>query len=138
MTSRNKAILWVAFVFLMGGLFGAALTHLFIHHSLGRSGYSFLPFMHRRPSPQKVVERFSKRLDLDPAQQDELQEILERSRERYQSANKETRRLYRRVRRSTLQENRAILRAEQLQGFEDFVKRHDRRRRRPPKESFHR
>ena len=74
MTSRNKAILWVAFVFLMGGLFGAALTHLFIHHSLGRSGYSFLPFMHRRPSPQKVVERFSKRLDLDPAQQDELQE----------------------------------------------------------------
>ena len=136
MTSRSKAILWVGFIFLMGGLFGAALSHVLSHHSVWCGGG---PFMHPRPSRQQVLERISKRLDLDPGQQSQLQQILERSRERYHSANEETKELYTRVRQSTLEEIRAILRREQLQQFEDFVRRHEKRRRkRSPKAPFHR
>ena len=113
----------------MGIFFGAALVSLLNQHS--PCGASDLPLIRhwreRSSSPQRVLKRFSRRLDLDSEQQQQLRQILEKSRKLYRSANKRTRGLYRGIRQSTLQEIRAILRPEQTRKLEEFVKQKDKR-----------
>lgn len=128
MKSRNKAILWVVSVFLIGALFGGTASYFFVKPIVsGTAGRRPDQSLRRPPSPEQVLKRFAERLNLDSQQQAQVRVILENSRKRYHAANQESRKLFHGVRQSTLEEIRAVLRPEQVPKLENFIREEDER-----------
>lgn len=128
MKSRNRAVLWVVLIFLAGALFGGALSYLLVQPTvLGTDSRAPEHRRDKRPSAEQVVKDFSEKLNLDADQQVKLREILERGRQQYRDADKERWDRFRSIRQSTRQEIRAILRLDQLEKFEEFLRREDER-----------
>ncbi len=130
MTSRTRAVLWILFVFMVGGVFGGTLTYLLIQPAPFRS--SDQPHPRRRGrnvDPERRVERILDRIsdavELDDEQRAQLRQILEESRALYRTAADEADSRHREIRLATRQKIRSILRPPQLENFEDFVRRRD-------------
>lgn len=85
----------------------------------------------------RMVERFSRALDLTPNQRREVEAILERKRARLRALRGETRPKLAEIRRSTRAEIRGILTPEQAERFdrleEDWASRWRKRRREVPR-----
>ncbi len=132
MTSRSKAVLWILFVFMVGGVFGGTLTYLLIHPAPFFSGDRSHPRQRRRNGdPERRFERMLKRIsdavELDDEQRPQLRQILEQSRVLYRTAADEADSRHRELRLATRQKIRSILRPNQLENFEDFVRQRDER-----------
>ncbi len=138
MTSRSKAVLWILFVFMVGGVFGGTLTYLLIHPAPFHSSDRAHPRQRRRNGdPEQRFERMLKRMSdavgLDDEQRAQLRQILEESRALYRTAADEAGSRHREIRLATREKIRSILRPQQLENFEDYVRRRDERfqKRRP-------
>lgn len=123
-------------MFLTGLLSGSGLTYVFVRPAVSQSDrpQSGRPW-HRPPDVEEVVKGFSRNLDLDPEQEKQVREILLRSREKYDAAYKRVRQKHHEIRQATLEEIRGILRPDQRQKLEDFVKKRDRQWREHRKKS---
>ena len=132
MTSRTKAVLWILFVFMVGGVFGGTLTYLLIHPApFHRSDQAHPRQGRRKVDPERRFERMLKRIsdavELDDEQRPKLRQILEESRVLYRTAADEAGSRHREIRLATRQKIRSILRPDQIEPFEDFVRRRDQR-----------
>ncbi len=123
MKGSTKAILWVILVFATGAIFGSVVSFLAVKNrvveTVNRS---------RGPGPdttreQRFLQRMLRQLDLDSEQEKEMRVILERSRQRVKSLEGDQRQRLRQVRHETMREIRGVLRPEQQDKLEDFLKR---------------
>jgi len=96
-----RGLLAVIAIFALGVVFGAALSFAIVHHTsgLGRMGP-------RHDGPM-AVERMTRRLDLDAAQQEKVRAILEHRHAKVRGFLDDTR-----------QEIRAVLRPDQQEKFD--------------------
>lgn len=143
MTSRNKAVLWILFVFMVGGVFGGTLTYLLLHPS------SFYRSDDRRPQQRKkdanpdqwferMVQRISATAALDEEQQRELRRILEEGRVLYRTAAEEADRRRREIRMANREKIRAILRPKQVEDFNEDIRQREERRKNRHRKRRHR
>ncbi|RPI24730.1 MAG: hypothetical protein EHM61_16300 [Acidobacteria bacterium] len=89
MTNRNKAVVWVLAVFLLGALSGGSLVYLLMPPETsvadrGRDGRN-------RPSPKEAMDRLAKDLGLDAKQQEQVDKIFQETRRESHEAFKEIR-----------------------------------------------
>ena len=139
MTSRTKAVLWILFVFMVGGVFGGTLTYLLIHPApFLSSDQAHSRQRMRDGDPERRFDRILKRIsdavELDDGQRPQLRQILEESRVLYRTAADEADSRRCEIRLATRQKIRSILKPHQIEPFEDFVRRRDQRfQRRHPK-----
>ncbi len=138
MTSRTKAVLWIFFVFMVGGVFGGTLTYLLIHPAPFLSSDQAHPRQRGRNGDperrfERMLERISDAVELDDEQRPQLRQILEESRLLYRTAAEGADSRHREIRLATRQKIRSILRPKQLEKFEDLVRQRDERshKRRP-------
>ncbi len=132
MTSRTKAAFWIFFVFMVGGVFGGTLTYLLIHPAPFLSSDQEHPRQRRRGADperrfERMLQRISDAVELDDEQRPQLRKILEESRVLYRSAADDADSRRREIRLATRQKIRSILRPQQLENFEDFVRQRDER-----------
>lgn len=124
LTNRTKAGLWLLVVFMLGSLFGASLSYLW-----QQGAYAALDERrHEQPSEGKdrektarVLAKLSERLQLDSAQQTQVEAILLQSRDLYRAEHKESKKEKRRIREQTLNNIRQLLRPEQRHEFEEYL-----------------
>ena len=119
MTNRNKAVLWVLAVFLLGALSGGTLVYLLIlpdsaSPAAARSGRG------GRESHQEAMARLSKDLNLDAKQQEQVDQI-------FQDARKSSHDAFKVIRTGIHDRLKQVLRPEQFAKFEKIM-----RDRRPP------
>ena len=134
MTSRTKAVFWILFVFMVGGVFGGTLTYLLIHPSpFHNRDQTHSRQQRRNADPERRFERILKRISdavaLDDEQRPQLRQILEESRALYRTATDEAGSRHREIRLATREKIRSILRPEQLKDFEELVRQRDERSR---------
>ncbi len=128
MRNRNKALLWVLLVFLMGSLFGSSLTYFFVTPPMSaRSGRSF--------DTDRAVRDLSQRLSLEPQQQIELRDIFESSGRRYRDLERSVlhkhHEEFRALHMETREKIREILQGDQVAKFDAFIAERERHRRPP-------
>ncbi|HXK61871.1 MAG TPA: hypothetical protein PLP42_18440 [Acidobacteriota bacterium] len=114
MTNRNKAVLWVLTVFLLGVLSGGTLAYLLIPVD------SSQPVSARREgrprlSHKEAMERLAKDLGLDSQQQAQVDQIFSDARQESHAAFKEVRkRIHKRL--------KEVLRPEQFEQFQKAMR----------------
>ncbi len=118
MTNRNKAVLWVLAVFLLGALSGGTLAYLLIlpDSSSPEATRGDRP----RGSRKEAMERLSKDLNLDEKQQVQVDQI-------FQDARRESHEAFKVIRTGMHERLKQVLRPEQFAKFEKVM-----RERRPP------
>jgi Spy/CpxP family protein refolding chaperone len=97
----SRGVLAVVGIFALGIVFGGALSFVLVHHVIRPA------FLRSRGDGEMRIERITRRLDLDAAQQERVRAIMERGHEKMRGVLDETRK-----------EIRAELRAEQLRKFD--------------------
>ncbi len=127
MKTKTSATLILVLTFLLGGIAGALAYHLY----RGQSSEAARRVA-ARPGGRDVVQDMSKDLNLDPAQQEQLKRIMERSRGRYRALSEQVRPQFDVIRNETRQEIRQILRDDQKIRFEQRLKEVDQRHRNRP------
>jgi len=127
--NRSKAILWILTTFSLGAVFGALVEFMWIKSEL-RPGWDHrVQQMHRQqPPPERVLNHLSNLLDLDDAQESELNQVFEESRHHHRQVNRHSRDRYQTIRRQTQEHIRSILRPDQVEKFEEFLRRRQQRR----------
>jgi uncharacterized membrane protein len=142
LTSRNKAVLWILFVFMVGGVFGGTLTYVLIHPSPFYSSDRPRPQQKKRGNPEqwleRVVRRISKAAELDEEQQGEVRRILEASRVLFRRAAEEADSRKREIIMANREKIRAILRPEQVEDFNEYVRQREERRKNRLRKRRHR
>lgn len=126
--NRNKALLWVTLIFVIGTLFGATTTYLWFQvttaadsdPAAGRETEARFNDK-KEHSHQHLLERLSALLDLDQEQQKQLTAILEKSHQRFNEINEESRQKSSAVRQKAREELRSILNAKQLKKFDEYL-----------------
>ena len=113
MTNRNKAVLWVLAVFLLGALSGGTLVYLLIlpdsaPPAAARNGRN-------RESHKEAMARLSKDLNLDEKQQVEVDKI-------FQDARRESHDAFKVIRTGIQQRLKQVLRPEQFAKFEKTMR----------------
>ena len=122
MTNRTKAGLWLLVVFMLGSLFGASLSYLWQEGAYAALDESRQPSEAKdREKTARMLARLSERLQLDSAQQAQVETILLQSRDMYRAEHKESKREKRRIREQTLNNIRDLLRPEQRHEFEEYL-----------------
>jgi hypothetical protein len=114
MKTTSKAIVWVILVFLMGVLFGGALT-LAIYQP------SPLPWADRKSREDRLNEfvgRMSTELELDQEQREQFHAALIESKKVFREAHRAANR---RARQETREKLRSILRSDQLERFDELM-----------------
>ncbi|NWG12844.1 MAG: hypothetical protein HXY20_04825 [Acidobacteria bacterium] len=131
MKTKTSAALILLLTFLLGVVAGALCYHIYRGYSVDadrRSG--------AKPGRRDVVQEMAKDLNLDPAQQEQLKRIMEKSRERYRVLSEQVRPQFDVIRDESRQEIRQILRDDQKKRFEERLQeleqRHRNRPGRPP------
>ncbi|MBI4446066.1 MAG: hypothetical protein HY645_09150 [Acidobacteria bacterium] len=133
MDQRSRAFIWALGIFVSGLLLGVLLTLILAGGRVMRPPF-FAGTGGRMGPPrlERQIEQLSEHLNLDARQREQLSSILERSRDRFRNARQEQRRLQRQAREETLREIRALLRPDQLERLDEYIRRaEDRFRRRP-------
>jgi Spy/CpxP family protein refolding chaperone len=128
MTNRNRAVIWVLAVFLLGAFSGGMLVYLLVLPS------SATPLRGERPDfrdpkvREEAMKRLSQELMLTAEQETQVAEILEQARVESQQIMHQTRE-------QTHERLRVVLTPEQMDRFEKYMK-HEKGRRggggRPP------
>ncbi len=132
-----KATFLVLLIFGTGVLFGGTLIFFWAQPRLPFSvlGPGVRQEVRTDQSPERSLSYLSDLLDLNPSQRSELHRILEESRQQLGVFNRQANRRHRAIRGETLEQIRAILEADQMAKFEDFLAQRDRdgqRRRQGP------
>ena len=123
MMGTRRAILYLVAIFVLGVVVGL-LGERLIERRWGREHESW------KERRAKVVDRFSRELNLTPEQRDQLARILDETGQRYQTLHEQVRIQYNEIRQSGRQRIREILTPEQRTRFEEIVKKLDEERRR--------
>ena len=93
MKTTNKAIIWIVVVFVMGTLFGSALT--FLVYQPKKPPWADRKFREDR-SPDKFIQLISDKLELDEGQREQFRTLMIESRDQFRDARqviqKDTRR----------------------------------------------
>jgi hypothetical protein len=115
MKSKVSVILLGILIFLLGGVAGAVSHYLYREHvkriALKASQTRF-----------DVVEALAKQLKLDPQQKESLRLIINEGRQSYISLSMQFKPKYETIRNDSDQKIRNILRNDQKQAFEDFLR----------------
>lgn len=122
---KRKAILWVLGVFVLGMLCGGLAIHLVEDRAFGLS-----PRSGPRGGPGEVVKQLTTELSLDTAQQEQLTTILEETRTRYVKLYEPIRPEHERIRQEGRDRIRAILKPEQVDKYNEFLRQLDERQKR--------
>ena len=115
--SKTWAALLLLLTFLLGGVAGAVSHYLYVRR-MPPPG----PRGGQRGSPFDITQELARGLDLDAQQKEKLHAIVTQSRERYRALSQQFRPQYDAIRDETRQQIRQILREDQRQRFEDFLK----------------
>ncbi len=118
MTNRNKAVLWVLAVFLLGAMSGGTLVYLLILPD-STSPAASKPGRGRESHPD-AMKRLAKDLNLDEKQQAQVDQI-------FQDARKKSHEAFKVIRTGIHDQLKQVLRPEQLAKFDKVM-----RERRPP------
>jgi hypothetical protein len=129
MPSRTRAALLLVGVFLLGSLAGGVLHHIYLNHIA-----AVQPPRPRVPNSHDITEEMAQSLDLDAQQKEQLRVIVQQSREHYGALSRQFRPQYEKIREDTNAAIRKILRPDQLQHFEDTLKKMDMRHQARPHE----
>jgi hypothetical protein len=123
MRSKTSATLILITTFAMGCITGATGHYVYQNRITLRAGKPAA-----QPTSQGVTGILGNYLDLDPAQKEQLKDILSRSRERYRALSQQFAPQYDIIRDETRQQIRAILHSDQQGKFEEFLRDMDKRR----------
>ncbi len=121
---NRRAVGWVLLVFLFGIALGALGTYLVGARVWGARPES----QDHRDKRARVVERFTRELNLTPDQQKQLDAILADMHNKYEEIRKQIAPQNEQVRQQGREQIRAILRPEQRPKFEEFLRRLDEER----------
>ncbi|HSW37878.1 MAG TPA: hypothetical protein VLL97_00125 [Acidobacteriota bacterium] len=118
MKSKLTIALLGCLIFLLGGITGI------VSHGLYHDHIKIAEKNDARPAAQKFIDIMTVELDLDAPQKESLEVILEESRLRYRELNKQFRPQYETIRNETDDEIRNMLRDDQKERFEEFLKKY--------------
>lgn len=122
---RRRAYVYFVLIFALGIIVGAA----------GMYSYGwYTGHWHRHFSRRRVVDYLRHELNLSQPQTQQLQQILQQMNQKETELHDQIEPQFQAIREEARNETRKILNAQQLQKFNDMVKRWDemRRKRRPP------
>lgn len=141
-SARTKAALLALGIFALGLVCGATLERWFM---FGRPRPPGGPFsrddrsFRGAPSPERMLRRFGRDLDLTPEQQEQIRQILEESREAMLKVRRDVHGRFEALSRNTRIKIRDILTPEQQKEYDELTERFRHRmerewgrRRRPP------
>ena len=126
---NRKAILTVVGVFVLGMLVGGLAIHLAESRVFGVGPRG------ARGGPGEVVKHLTTELSLDPAQQEQLTSILEETRTRYVKLYEPIRPEHERIRQEGRVRIRAILKPEQIDKYNEFLRQLDEKQKRNNKKN---
>lgn len=109
------AFLWI-FVFLLGGVAGAVSDYLY----RAKKPVAVAPAA--PPKPQDIIDGMARELRMDNQQKESLKAIFEQSGQRYRALRQQYRPQWDEIRNDTDEQIKGILRPDQKERFEDFLK----------------
>jgi len=124
--ATRKAALWVGVVFLLGAALGGVLGYLFAHRPVNAAN----PPLSEPERRARRVEELTRDLTLTPQQAQQVDAILLQRHTETKAIHDQTETQLDAVRQKGRAQVRAILTAEQLPKFEEFLKRMDEERKR--------
>lgn len=119
----REAALLVFVVFLLGVLLGGVADHIY-GHVVARENARVIK---ERPK-QEVIDEFTHKLSLSPAQQQQLGVIISQTRSRWRDLYAPLETQHEQIRQEGRAKIRAMLTPEQIPQFEQFMKEMDQRR----------
>jgi len=122
MKSKTSAALLLVSLFLLGGVAGGALQYVYRNHLVSAA----IP-RPRLANSHDIVDEMAKSLKLDASQKEQLQGIIQQSRDRYRTLSRQFQPQYEKIRAETNEAIRAILRTDQQRQFDDTLEKMDRR-----------
>jgi len=124
--ATRKAALWVGAVFLLGAALGGVVGYLFAHHPVNAAN----PPLSEPEKRARRVQELTKDLSLTPQQAQQLDAILLQRHAETKAIHDQTEAEIEAVRQKGRAQVRAILTADQVPKFEEFLKRVDEERKR--------
>jgi hypothetical protein len=122
-SAKRKAALWVALVFILGAALGGVIGYVFTY----RSYASQVPLSDQAKRHQRVAE-LTDQLHLTPDQAQQLDTIISGMQLEIRAIRKQVDPQIEEARQRGRNQIRAILKADQKPGFEDFLRRLDEER----------
>jgi len=122
--ATRKAALWVGAVFLLGAALGGVLGYLFAHHPVNAAN----PPLSEPERRAQRVQQLTNELSLTPQQAQQLDAILLQRHAETKTIHEQTDAQLDAVRQKGRAQVRAILTADQMPKFEEFLKRMDEER----------
>ena len=128
--ATRKAVLWVGVVFLFGAALGGVLGFLLAHHPVSAAN----PPLSEPERRAQRVQQLTKDLSLTPLQAQQIDAILLQRHAETRAIHDQTDAQLDVVRQKGRAQMRAVLTADQVPKFEEFLKRMDEERKRngPP------
>jgi Spy/CpxP family protein refolding chaperone len=120
----RKAALWVGVVFLLGAALGGMLGYAFAHHTAMAAPAQ----MTETEKRAQKVQRLTQELNLAPAQQKQIEEIIASVQAQYKAVRQSAEPQINEARQKGREQIRAVLTPEQKPRFEEFLKRLDEER----------
>ena len=130
MKTKTSATLILLATFLLGGIAGALVYHLY-----ARGVPAAGPSDGVRPGSHDFVEELARGLSLDVSQREQLKVIISGSREKYRALSRQMRPQFDAIRNQANQEIRQILHENQKARFEEILKDLEQRHRNRPDRS---
>jgi Spy/CpxP family protein refolding chaperone len=124
--ATRKAALWVGAVFLLGAALGGVVGYLFAHRPVNAAN----PPLSEPEKRARRVQELTKDLSLTPQQAQQLDAILLQRHAETKAIHDQTEAEIEAVRQKGRAQVRAILTADQVPKFEEFLKRVDEERKR--------
>jgi flagellar biosynthesis chaperone FliJ len=121
---RGRAYIYFALTFLLGVIVGGACVY---YYAWGTGRW------HRPFNRQNFVRRLKGDLNLSDTQVSQLEQILDSSLSKLRSAQQQSDAQFNAIREETRNAIRQILSPQQIQKFDELVRRWDARRPRPPR-----
>jgi hypothetical protein len=120
-----KSVLFILLIFILGAAGGGLATHI-----VYKSRMETFLRGDRKAHEEILLNRLSRKLDLDDRQREQARAIVEKTHEEMDNIRKQYRPQMEAVLEKSRLEMRQILRPEQLEKFEKFIAKHKARHRR--------
>jgi Spy/CpxP family protein refolding chaperone len=129
-SAKQKAALWVGAVFLLGAALGGVLGYLFAHRPVSAAN----PPLSEPERRARRVAQLTRDLSLTPEQSQQMDNVLKEIHAEMKAAREQSDAQFDQLRQKGRSEMRAVLTAEQMPKFDEFLKRLDEERKRngPP------
>jgi Spy/CpxP family protein refolding chaperone len=115
MTNRNRAVIWVLAVFLLGAFSGGMLVYLLVLPSSATQLRAERPDFRNPKVREEAMSRLAKELDLSEEQQNQVSAILD-------EARLESEQVMHQAREKTHERLRTVLTADQMERFGKYMK----------------